>query len=264
VAGWAIKTIPEGRFTPAISLTILLLTGVVALIAVLVIAVAVFAALGLSNKTHAFGMPEGTIRAVIALGLVLIFSITSVFLYWQLRSQPTERLSGLTQEQLGQIPAEEIMSSTPISDDPVLYDVRIRLEQNEASEDFAKQMLTVISTLVVAVAAFYFGTRAVSVARGAAAPSQPIIRSLEPKEAYPGDEKDITILGRNFESPKTVKLIGEKRDMTFQDILTSTTEIKCRLVVPSTQDIGPYTLLVVNSDGSEDRLEKAFEVKKKP
>jgi hypothetical protein len=176
--GAALNAIPEGRFLPEIALTILLLAGVVALIAILVITVAVFAALGLSDRTQAFGMPEGSVRAVIALSLILIFAIMAVFLYNQLRETPTTTITGLTQEQMAEIPAQEIIASRPSEAGENLFDVQRRLERNETSEDFAKQLLTTISTLVVAVAGFYFGSKAVAAAKGE--PEQPTLSILRP------------------------------------------------------------------------------------
>ena len=41
---------------------------------------------GLSDKSQALALPEGSIRAVIALSLVIIFAILTVFLYGTLAS----------------------------------------------------------------------------------------------------------------------------------------------------------------------------------
>ena len=158
--GTALGTIPERRFLPEIALTILLLASLVALLAALWTGVAIFGALNLANRDHSLGLPPGSVRAVIALSLILIFAITSVFLFRQLQAPPTSKLSGITQEQLADIPGEEIISSEPSEAGENLFDVERRL-RNDAAVDFAKQMLTTISTLVVAVSGFYFGTKAV-------------------------------------------------------------------------------------------------------
>ena len=45
-------------------------------------------------------------------------------------------------------------------------DTTIALEPSKAQQDFSTQALTTVSTLVVALAGFYFGTQAVSTAKG--------------------------------------------------------------------------------------------------
>lgn len=267
LAGFILHTIPKHlQSEPEIALTILLFSGVVTFVAVLTITVSVLTALGLSNPRRAFGMPEGTIRAVIALSLILIFSIMSVFLYQTLRSPETTQTI-LTKAQFGEIPAKEIIFSRPADDQSEFFEVRRRLDPTESSDDFAKQLLTTISTLVVAVAGFYFGTRAVSVARGAEAPVQPVIRKLTPPEGKQGEEFPMAeILGKNFASPKTVKLVlesNESNEMTFGSVLSSATRIQGSLNIPAAQEKGTYALIVVNTDGGEDRLANAFTVTQK-
>jgi hypothetical protein len=74
------------------------------------------------------GLPEGSIRALIALGLILLFFILAVFLY------------------------ADLLHGTPGNPGP----------HGSAGVDIAKQLATTISTLVVAIASFYFGSSAVS------------------------------------------------------------------------------------------------------
>lgn len=100
-------------------LPILLVYGVVTLLVALAALVGILSSFKLTSPKFALGLPEGSIQAVIALILVLIFAITAVFL-----------------------------STIEIGPDGV-------------SERFATQVLTTTGTLAVAVAGFYFGTRAV-------------------------------------------------------------------------------------------------------
>ena len=58
-------------FLPEIGLTILLIAGVSGLLVTLSLVVAIFAALNLSDSSQSLGLPEGSIRAVIALSLIL-------------------------------------------------------------------------------------------------------------------------------------------------------------------------------------------------
>jgi hypothetical protein len=118
-----------------ILLPLLVVYGVVALLASLTVVAVVLAALNLSDPKGALGLPDGSVRALIALSLILIFTIVSVFLLWH--------------------PLENVQS------------------------DLAKQILTTVSTLVVAVAGFYFGSRAAE-ARGVSEQPSLSLRILKP------------------------------------------------------------------------------------
>lgn len=117
--GYGIGLVPK---SPEIVLGVLIISGVAALIASLTIVAVAIAALGYSDKTQALSLPPGSIRAVIALSLILIFAIISVFFFFSIKNGPNG---------------------------------------GEASVRFGLQTLTIIGTLVTAVAAFYFGTKAV-------------------------------------------------------------------------------------------------------
>jgi len=158
----------EGDFRPEVALPILLVSGLIALVAALAILVGTFSIFELSAPGSAFGLPEGTLQAVIAMMIIMIFAITSLYLNASVKT--TTLKSVLTQAQLADIPSDEIQSITPREDESgkqvedesgnQLFDVQ-RVVANRVGEDFAKQLLTTLSTLVVAVVAFYFGAKSV-------------------------------------------------------------------------------------------------------
>jgi len=263
LVGASLHIIPDMfKSCPEIALTILLSSGLISLIAILTITVSVLTALGLSDPERAFGMPDGTIRAVIALSLILIFSIMSIYLYQSIRNPVTRDIT-VTKEQLGQIPAREILSSNPVEGEADLYRVQ-RLYSNESSKDFARQLLTTISTLVVAVAGFYFGTRAVSSASAQERQlQQPVIQALKPNRGKPGDTfPHAEILGRGFSSPKVVKLVQPDAniEVNFVEILSSQNRIQGKLALESSTVQGAYQLVIVNDDGQAGYLDNAFTV----
>lgn len=117
---------------------------------------------GLSKEgAYALGLPEGSVRAVLALALVLVFAIMSVFLFDQLE-RPSGRLStGLTAEQVGLLAPGRVLSLEPEpSTDPQTFSVTLSSADPGASQ-LAQQLVTVLATLVTAVAAFYFGASSV-------------------------------------------------------------------------------------------------------
>lgn len=142
-----------------------------------------------------------------------------------------------------------------------------------------QQLMTTIGTLVVAVAAFYFGSRSVQSATKALAAEagqklQPVIKHVDPKQDELGKDCTFTIIGRNFSRP-TVKLVRaplpgqETREIgTKGSPLSNDTTISCTMTLGAAADpkseelVGEWALLVVNEDGEKHQLEKAFEITK--
>ncbi len=144
------------------ALPFLLIGGITIFFVAICLVVLVFRRLGLHDPTKPLGLPEGSIRAFIALSLILLFFMMSVFLYFDLARPATSRAMDLTPEQLAAIPGEQIVGSTSrtLPDGATVYDVDRRLT-TAASEDIARQIVTTISTLVVAISSFYFGSTVV-------------------------------------------------------------------------------------------------------
>jgi type IV secretory pathway VirB3-like protein len=117
----------------SVALPLLLLLGLGSLLLLLALLVAVLNGFGLTDKRHAFGLPDGSMQAIIALALILIFIISSLFLY----------------------------SALP----DVINAGNEAAAQNK--QELAQQLLTTVGTLAVAVAGFYFGTRSVEAAAAA-------------------------------------------------------------------------------------------------
>lgn len=159
-------------YNPAIDLPLLGLLGVLALIVGLTILTVVAAALGLSTRSYALGLPPGSIRAVIALGLLVTFLVMTVFVYAGMRDVETLTSEGVSAEVKDRLlaSAERVVRVTerhiPDEADPnkekIIYNVTIVMPQNVAKQDFAKQLLTTLATLLVAMVGFYYGSRTVA------------------------------------------------------------------------------------------------------
>lgn len=172
-----------GLNIPEILLTVMLISGVIVMVislGLLVVAYHIFNP-KLITKKHSLGLPEGSVRSLLALMLILLFSILSVHIYWEMARAKTVSFvevdyTGLPSAQMEDLrdttlPQNWISSSCSYQMvagefhelcNVVLLDVRE--ERNEESERFAQQVLTTISTLVIALAGFYFGSRAVNLA----------------------------------------------------------------------------------------------------
>ena len=155
-------------YQPEIVLPVVLIVGLISLLAVLTSLVAVYRRFDLLDDKSALGLPAGSIQAVIALSLILIFAIVGVYLTG-LSSQTTERTTtGLTRAQVDALPQNTIVRIHLRADGR--FDVtRAVPTETPQQDDISKQLLTTVSTLVVAVAGFYFGSKSVKEAREAVA-----------------------------------------------------------------------------------------------
>jgi hypothetical protein len=264
---WGIPAVAQAD--PSIVLSLLVIAGVIGQLLSLTIVALAFAATNLSDRNQALGLPQGTVRAVIALSLILIFMITAMYLYGHLARKgfgEVYKSTGISEEMLKAWPQDEIVSVTPREEQGVkVFDVERAVGQSEASERFAAQILTTVSTLVAAIAAFYFGTRAVAVARGIEAPSEPVITGIEPNTGDAGKViRNVEISGKNFDGPVVVRLEkGAETIPTMTDPPTSATKIICAFDLTG-KSTGDRDLVVVNQDGAEAREEKAFKVTTAP
>jgi hypothetical protein len=242
-----------------ITLPLLAISGVIGLLATLTVVSVAFSAIGLSKPEYALGLPEGSVRAVIALGLVVIFVIVSIFLFGEIEGDFFR--SSVPQSLLSSLSGDKVSINCYVdSDNKEVCDVVTRVAKGAASEDFAKQVLTTVSTLVVAVAGFYFGARSVAAAREIKETVSPVIHRVEPPDGKKGDELTLNIFGENFASPEIVRLVMGNKVILCYDILSNPSKIRCQLKIDPSDPDGEWDLIVVNKDGGTGQKDKAFTV----
>ena len=192
LAAWALSQ-GLGKDVPAqIQLPLLLILGVVVLLMTLGALVALMQQWGLTDPQEAMGLPKGTIRAVIALGLILIFAISSVFLVVS-ADATTVSLTGVTAERLQIIPLDRIVAVTQ-EPGATTFTVALRVPTG-FRDQISQQLLTVMATLVTAVVAFYFGTASARVAAETTAASASLVKEAreagaKSKQNEPDSETD--------------------------------------------------------------------------
>lgn len=138
----------------------------------------VFRWLGLSAPEEAFGLPAGSIRTLLAAGVMVLFAVFGL--------QTLVVKSGLTDKSLGnavfsgtaaelQVEVERYrkigLAAIVDSVDKDGAKLRLyRLEPPKPAEtvDMEKQIITALVTLVTSVVSFYFGSRTAESARGGA------------------------------------------------------------------------------------------------
>ena len=204
-----------------IKLPVLVVVGVMALFATLALVAVTFSVAGLTDPTQALGLPEGSVRAAIALSLIVIFAITSIYLYSSLLKAPP----------------------------------------NSPGIDFAKQVFAVVGTLMTAVASFYFASRASASAAAAAvsAPKLTSITPTQASTAD-SPTVAVQIVGTDLQLTKNVNLEMAATRIAGSDVTSNAELIKCAFALDPGRPAGKYDVVVTTSDGATATLPAAFEV----
>src|SRR5262245_50949345 len=152
---------------PEIQFGFMLVIAIIALITLLFIVAAGFAHLKLTDPKQALGLPEGSVRSMIALILIMVFIIFGIYLFRKVGS-PDSVYAG----------AMRVLPETmKIGDRPIIsreredkqYDVWILTDVSADGQKLAQQLMTTVGTLVVAIASFYFGSTTTTSAANAGA-----------------------------------------------------------------------------------------------
>lgn len=185
------------RRNPTFGYPILAIFGIMMLLGALALVSTLFARLELSAKQEALALPPGSIRATIALSLIVLFALLAVMLFQSLSGAEPITIKGISEaakQQLTSDPGNGDLHVTPVAcpaatagtaaaasaastathaadvtasavhdpcDDGALfkYDVQVGHAASGPAVDFAKQLLTLIGTLMTSVVSFYFAAK---------------------------------------------------------------------------------------------------------
>lgn len=154
---------------PMLGLPAMAILGIMILFGSLSLISTVFARLELANQAEALALPSGSIRAAIALSLIVLFAIISIMLY-QSVAEPYP-IKGLSQDQMEKFlsdPRNRVFAivnedcPAPCAPASQRYTVHVMRPQGQESTDLAKQLLILVGTLMASVTSFYFGSRTAS------------------------------------------------------------------------------------------------------
>jgi hypothetical protein len=257
-----------------ISLPILMIAGVVALLFSLAIVSVAFAVLNLSDKTQALALPEGSVRAVIALCLLVLFAIITIFLFGSLSIVPVELrmiqgLNDLEREEF--LNKNQNLTSVVVipyaTDKGKRYTIEYREKVDEdakarqrAKEDFAKQLLVLVGTLVTAVASFYFGTRAVTPTQ-AEARAAGTLASVKPSKVSAGSgETEFKISGNNLDLVREVKLVRGSNELIGTAVTSNAQVVKFTVSFANVAEPGNWDVLTTDASQRVSKLQGAIEV----
>lgn len=260
--GWANR--PE--VAKEIGLPLLAIAGIVVLLVFLSLVSIAFAIFDLDDKSQALALPEGSIRAVIALSLIVLFAILSIFLYSSLSAGQLKTLADLTGGQRDDFlkvtpPAQIVMITTNTIGTEQRFTVYLR-NGSQASEDFAKQVLVLIGTLVTAVASFYFGSKTAAPAtQPDTSGSPPSLRSISPSTMTRGSGPvAFTITGDNLDLVKEIKVAQGSNQIVASNVTSNASVAKGELTLPANTPTGAWEVIVADGRGRQAKLAAAFTI----
>jgi hypothetical protein len=174
----------------------IVLVGLALTVVFMAILAIIYSVMGVDDPKQALALPEGSIRALLAFSLVLIFVCLGSFLFSEVNApckDCAKILARVNDAQLAdlknnflvaaelatddkgkalyeQIPDPQDPSKPPVDDlKHPLYKVSYSPKPNPAAIDFAKQIFTTLATIFVSVVSFYFGSSVTTSAAAAGA-----------------------------------------------------------------------------------------------
>lgn len=189
------KGFPDAGNSHYILLSQIVLVGLALTVVFMALLAIIYSVMGVEDAKQALGLPEGSVRALLAFSLVLIFVCLAAFLFGEVNknNQPVEGktltlvteaqladlktnfvvASELAKDQTGKLLYEQVATSdgkAPVDDlKHPLYTATYYPKGNKDAEDFAKQIFTTLATIFVSVVSFYFGSSVTTSAAAAAA-----------------------------------------------------------------------------------------------
>lgn len=167
---------------PSVGLPVLAIFGIMILFGALALISTLFNRLGLSSTGEALALPPGSIRAAIALALIVLFALISVMLYESMEKtyaidnlkeadkaallkEPTNRVTAVIARDCATLASLPGHAEPPANCAPgeFRYTVYLRVAPGVESTDLAKQLLILIGTLMTSVTSFYFASKAAEV-----------------------------------------------------------------------------------------------------
>jgi hypothetical protein len=246
----------------AVRLPFLVMIGVVALLGVLAAMAIAFKTMHLANQTQALGLPEGSVRAVIALSLILIFAVVTVYLFSDLSNcksvvevdksgNPVKTVSAPVSTSTVVTTTAGTTSTVVTTTDPN-KPLPVSDEQKAraaASQDFAKQLLIMLGTLITSLTSFYFGSNLP--AAGTSRPAPPKLTGIDPQTfAATSLPQSIKVQGTGLQAVDTVSL-REAKGATVAGVIASLTDTLLTVTVPTGTTAGTCSVGIKTKDGLE-------------
>jgi hypothetical protein len=255
---------------PEIMMALMIVGAITALMCVLFILAAGFSEMNLADAKQPLGLPEGSIRAMIALALILVFVVFGIFLF---------RIVGSGQfsfvGKFNALPDKAALGARAMTFEydstAKVYSVWAFTDISQDGLRLAQQLLTTVGTLVVAVAGFYFGSATANSAAGAATAaiqgalaipgsgSETTIGSVVPAQGKSGATIEFELTGTGLQSPRSVFLSRGDEVMRAEEVKATGTKVNCKVKIDKPSG-GKWDVVVENYEGKQIRTKDAFQI----
>lgn len=235
-------------------LTIAIIIAVLALAGTVAIA---FQAVNLSNHEHALALPAGSVRAIIALSLVITFISLAVYLFAGLGSaEEAGTVKALPFDKFNTLLSHyentgfTIVPVGTVTNNQITAKI-FHTGAEDARREFAEQIFTTIATVLVAVVGFYFGAKSTTSAAAA-------LRQMDPRSLEPPAETSaaITHIGRIIKTQRA-ELRALKEEMTQKSTAIGAQPASFRSGLNTTLAAAEATLSTIRNLHFEAKTESA-------
>lgn len=249
-------------FRDTFGLSALALGSIVVLLWALLIYAALMNVVGLSDKTQALGLPEGSIRAIIALALVGLFAVlASTVLNGHSVVLRASADAAAVKEIRDQNPMLSLLIVPNAAATPQTFKV---MTPAGPADDFMKQMLTLVGTLMTAITAFYFGGRTASPSDPARGPPQLAAVTNSPV-TLDGQPARIELSGSDLNNVKSVRVYNGSTQYIAQGVLSNGSQVLAFIPFgPADQKGGTWSVAVTDDIGRVATLNDGLVVKAQP
>lgn len=246
----------------------LLLSALFLLVVLAILLPIIFKWLALTDGSQALGLPEGTVRAVIALVLVILFGAAPIYLFNNVsgsdRTVPNLDAAAMTKFQVDYKDFYPAFVEVK-GDNGTTYTAHYRAPSDATGVDFAKQMLVLLGTLATSVTSFYFGAKTATTASahgaaqaGASPVIKPTLRSVITEPAVPPARNNdgsimfkLDLTGSGLNNVKRVKLSSGEDQFTFAS-KSNDTEAACDVSCkPTIAAVADWDVSVIDGVGTE-------------
>lgn len=202
-------------------LPMLVVAGVIALLGAIGFLVVVFAFFNLQNSNQALGLPDGSVRAVVALMLLIIFSILAVYYFEELaKGVATQRADF----------AKQVVA-------------------------LMGTLLTAVTTFYFGAKS---SSDALGATGTAGATVTPELHGIEPSHGAPGGTYRVTIFGTNLLTANVAKLVRPDDEVRGTWVLSGPSVVRVDFNIPPATADGTWDVVVETAAKQQAVLKEGF------